>query len=104
MYSLRISPAMCRSDHEVESLRGRLPNAYDYEYLVQEDVIATEPTEGVLARLVKDCLSKKLVAETAKQFRTVHGSDPSNRGSIVYKAAMMNRERIDGSLSFSKAV
>jgi hypothetical protein len=95
---------MCRSDAEVEAMRGTLPKAYDYEYLVQEDAIVIEPTEGVLARLVTNCLSKKLVTETAELFRTVHGRDLSNRGSVVYKGAMMNRERADGSLSLSKAV
>ncbi len=104
MYTLNISPASCRSDAEGEALRGKLPNIADYEYLIQEDAIVIEPSEGVLARLVTNCLDKKLVTDGAKLLRTVHG-EPSNRGSIIYKGAMMNRERkSDGSLSLSKAV
>jgi hypothetical protein len=103
MYTVRVSSRMCRSDDEVEAMRGTLPNAYDFEYLIQEDAIVIEPTDGVLARLVTNCLSKKLVTKSAKLLRTVHG-DLSNRGSIIHKGSMLNRERADGSLSFSKAV
>ncbi len=28
---------MCRSDAEVEAMRGTLPKPYDYEYLIQDD-------------------------------------------------------------------
>jgi hypothetical protein len=88
---------MCRSDAEVEALRGTLPKAYDYELLIQDDARVEVEGEGVLACLVTNCLSSKLVKESAKLLRTVHG-DLSNRGSIIYKGSMMNRERTDGSL------
>ena len=104
MYRLRISSSSCRSLAEVEALRGTLPNAADYEYLIEEDAIVIEPTEGVLARLVTSCLGKKLVTDGAKLLRTVHG-ELSNRGSVIYKRAMMSRERAsDKSLSFTKVV
>src|ERR1700680_1605754 len=51
--------------------------------------------EGLVARLVIGCLDEKLVEDTAKYFRTVHG-DGSNRGAGVGKGAMMIRERTDG--------
>jgi hypothetical protein len=95
---------MCRSDAEVEALRNTLPNVADYDDLIEEDAIVFEPTEGVLARLVTNCLSKRLVANAAKLLRTVHG-DLSNRGSIIYRGSKMNRERkADESLSLTKAV
>jgi hypothetical protein len=105
VYRLNIRTAWCRSDAEVEALRGRLANPADYEYLIDEDSIVIEKPMGeVLARLVTNCLSNKVVTEGAKQFRAVHG-DLSNRGSVIYNGAMMSRERTsDGSLSFSNAV
>ena len=85
-------------------MRGTLPKPYDYEYLIQDGEAKPAQSEGVLTRLVCNCLSKKLVAETAELFRTVHGRDLSNRGGVVSAGAMMNRERADGSLSLSTAV
>lgn len=104
MYVLRISPSSCRSRAEVEAMRGTLPNIADYEHLIDEDAIVIEPTEGVLARLVTSCLGEKLVKDSAKLLGTVHGT-LSNRGSVIYKGAMMSRERAsDKSLSFTKVV
>lgn len=103
MYKLRISSHSCLSDAEVEALRGTLPKVTHYEHLVQEDAIVFDSTGVILARLVTECLSNKVVAEAAPLFRTVHG-DLSNRGSVIHKHTMMNRVRGDGSLSFSKAV
>src|ERR1700730_9005306 len=98
---IRISPSMCRSDAEVEAMRGTLPKPYDYEYLIQDDARVEVSGEGVLACLVTNCLSTKLVTESAKLLGTVHGG-LSNRGSIIYKGSMMNRERTDESLSLTK--
>src|SRR5260370_1423944 len=104
MYVRNIRRELCRSDAKVKAMRGRVPNPTDYEYLIDEDAIVIEkPTGEVIARLVTNCLSKKVVTEGAKLFRTVHG-DLSNRGSVIYKGSMMYRERTDGSLSLSKAV
>lgn len=95
---------MRRSDAEVEALRGILPTEADYECLFEEDAIIFEPNGDVLARLVRNCLSEKTITEAARLFRSVHG-DLSNRGSVIYKGAMMNRERAsDGSLSRTKIV
>lgn len=106
MYKLRISSRSCLSDAEVEALRGRLANVSDYQGppIDEDSIVTEEPSGEVLARLVTNCLSKKVVTEGAKLFRTVHG-DLSNRGSVIYKGAMMYRERTsDGSMSFSTAV
>ena len=107
MYRIEIKPMMCRSDAEVEALRGVLPVVADYEDLIEEDAIVIETIdrkERVRARLVRNCLDKKLVTDSAKLLRTVHG-DLSNRGSIIYKGAMLNREReSDGRLSLTKVV
>lgn len=104
MIKLTITRARCRSDAEVEAMRATLPEVGDYEDLIDQEAIVVEPTDGVLARLVTNCLDKKLVTNSAKSLGTVHG-DLSNRGSIIYKGAMMNRERAsDGSLSHTKAV
>jgi hypothetical protein len=112
MYTLKISSCACLTDAEVEAMRGRMPNPADYEHLIDEDALVIEkrdalviekPRGEVIARLVTNCLSKKVVTEGAKLFRTVHG-DLSNRGSVIYKGAMMYRERADGSLGPSTAV
>jgi hypothetical protein len=103
VYILSISPDLCRSDAEVEAMRGLLPNRADYEYLIEEDAFVVEPSEGVLARLVTNSLGKKLVTDGAELLRTVHG-ELSNRGSIIYKGSLMDRERADGTLSFTKVV
>ena len=100
---IRISPSMCRGDAEVEAMRGTLPKPYDYEYLIQDDARVEVSGEGVLACLVTNCLSTKLVTESAKLLGTVHGG-LSNRGSIIYKGSMMNRKRTDESLSLTKDV
>jgi hypothetical protein len=100
---VRISSNMCRSDAEVEAMGGTLPKAYDFDLLIQDDSSVEVQGEGVLARLVRNCLSPKLVTESAKLLRTVHGG-LSNRGSIIYKGSMMNRERRDGSLSRTMTV
>ena len=102
MYRLRITPDMCRSDAEVEAMRGTLPNRSDYEYLLEEDSCVVEP-EGVVARLVTNCLTNRVVKESAALLKSVHG-ELSNRGSVIYKGALMNRERADGSLSYTKVV
>jgi len=105
VYKLRISSRSCLSDAEVEALRGTLPNVSNYwGSPIDEDAIVTEKPAGeVIARLVTNCLSKKVVTESAKLFPEVHG-DLSNRGGIVYRGAMMNRERTNESLGFTKAV
>jgi hypothetical protein len=103
MYRLTISRRSCRSDAEVEAMRGLMPNRADYEYLIEEDAIVNVSTEGVVARLVTNGLGKKLVTDSANLLRTVHG-DLSNRGSVIYTGSMLNRERTDGSLSSTKAV
>src|SRR5579859_2535582 len=104
MYRLKISSRSCLTAAEVEAMRGRMPNPADYEHLIDEDALVIEKPRGeVIARLVTNCLRKKVVTEGAKLFRTVHG-DLSNRGSVIYKGSMMYRERTDGSLSLSKAV
>jgi hypothetical protein len=102
MYRLAIMPDLLRSDADVEALRNTHANRAHYEYLVEEDALIIGP-DGVIARLVTNCLDPDMVRETAKHFRTVHG-DGSNRGSIVGKDSMMNRLRADGSLSFTKGV
>jgi len=104
MYRLKISPSMRRGDAEIERLLGIFPTEADYECLLKEDAIIYAPNGDVLARLVRNCLSEKTITDAAKLFRTVHGS-LSNRGSVIYKGAMMNRERTsDGSLSRTKVV
>jgi len=106
MYKVEIKPRMCLSDAEVEALRGELPIVTDYEDQIEEDALVFERVEGkerVIARLVRHCLGQQLVTDSAKAVRTVHG-DLSNRGSVIYKGSMLNRERADESLSFTKAV
>jgi hypothetical protein len=105
MYKLGIKPNMCLSDAEVEALRGTEPKLGD-EDLIEEATYVFERAGGkerTLACLVRNCLDKKLVVESAKLLRTVHG-DLSNRGSIIHKGSMMSRKRKDGSLSFTKVV
>jgi hypothetical protein len=105
IYRLPIRPEDCRSDAEVEAMRGTLPNVADYEHLIDEDAIVEGP-EGVLARLARNSLyelDEEVVTKAAELLRNVHG-DLSNRGSIVYQSAMMNRERTDNSLGFTKEV
>jgi Oxygenase domain of the 2OGFeDO superfamily len=102
MYRLAIASNLLRSDAEVEALRNTHANRAHYEYLVEEDALIIGP-DGVIARLVTNCLDPNMVREAAKHFRTVHG-DGTNRGSIAGKDSMMYGERVDGSLSFTKGV
>ena len=102
MLRLAISPDLLRSDAETQALCNTHANRADYEYRIAEDALIIGP-EGVIARLVTNCLDTDMVKEAAKHFRTVHG-DGSNRGSIAGKDSMMNRFRVDGSLSFTKGV
>lgn len=103
MYTLWIRTDMCLSDEEVEALRGEMPKVSDFKYLIDEDAIVIETPAKVIARLVTNCLPQKLITDTAKLFRTVHG-DLTNRGGVIHKDAMMYRERKDGTYSFTKAV
>jgi hypothetical protein len=104
MYTLPIiSLDSCRSDAEVEAMRGQLPNRADYDELIDEDACVEVETEGVLARLVTECLDSKLVTDAAALLKSVHGN-LSNRGSIIYKGSLMDGERADGTLSFTKVV
>lgn len=104
MYVLWINRTSCRSRAELEALRGKLPNVADYEYLIDESAIVIESPGEVIARLVTNCLPKKLVTDAAKLLGTVRGR-LSARGSIIYKGAMMKRERVsDGSLGLTTAV
>ena len=104
MYPLQISPRSCRDPAELAALWGTLPTRKLYdEALIAEDAIVSVRGEGVLARLVRNALDEKLVKTSAELLRTVQG-DLSNRGSIVYRGSMMDRERTDGSLSSTKAV
>jgi hypothetical protein len=100
--NLMILPHTCRSDAEVASLRGKFANQAHYEYLIDEGAYVLGP-EGVIARLVTNCLSESLVANTARFLGQVKG-DASGRGSVVGKGAMMPRFRADGSLSNTMAV
>lgn len=103
MYSLEITPRSCLSNAELAPLWGTLPTRELYEDLIDEDAKVTVRGEGVLARLVRHALNEKLVKTSAEWLRTVHG-DLSNRGNIVYRGSLMNRERTDGTFSSTKAV
>lgn len=104
MYVLNIRPSSCRSKREIEALRGTSPKVSHYEHLIDEDALVKLTTGEVIARLVTNCLPKKLVTDAAERLRTVHG-ELSNRGSVIHKGAMMYRERTsDGSLSRTKIV
>jgi len=102
MLRLVIIPDLLRSDAETEALRNTHANRADYEYFVAEDAFVIGP-EGVIARLVTNCLDANLVKDTAKYFRTVHG-DLSNRGSVVGAGSMMIGDRADASFSHTKRV
>jgi hypothetical protein len=103
MYIRWVRPDLCLSDAEVEGLRGKPPKVSDFDELIDEDAIVKETPGKVIARLVTNCLPQKLVTDTAKLFRTVHG-DLSNRGSVIHKDAMMYRQRSDGSRGPTKVV
>ena len=105
MYILRISSRTCLSDAKLAALRGRLASVSDYQGppIDEDAIVVEEPTREVIARLVTNCLSTKVVTEAAELLQEVHG-DLSNRGSVIYRGAMMSRERTDGSLSRSKAI
>jgi hypothetical protein len=88
---------------DADKLEGEHANANDYQYFFDYDK-QVWGEEGLVAHLVTGCLDERLVEDTAKFFRTVHG-DAKNRGSIVGPGAMMNRERAsDGTLGFTKEV
>jgi len=103
MYKPWIRTDLCLSDAEVEALRGKAPKVSDFDELIDEDAIVSEMPGKVIARLVTNGLPAKLVTETARNFRAVHG-DLSARGGVIHKKAMMYRDREDGSLSFTKVV
>jgi 2-oxoglutarate-Fe(II)-dependent dioxygenase family protein len=103
MHIFRMPPSMRRTGHELEKLMGRLPTEADYECLFEEDVKIYDPDGEVLAQLVRNGLSSRTVTDTARLFKAVHG-DLSNRGGVIYKRSMMNRERSDGSMSHSTVV
>lgn len=102
MLTLVITPQLLRSETETEALRNDFANRAHYEYLIDEDALIIGP-DGVIARLVTGCLDADLVKQTAENFRAVHGN-LSNRGSVVGKDSMMNRERGDETLGFTKEV
>jgi len=102
MLCLVITPQMCRSEAELASLRSQLANPAHVEYIIEEDALVVGP-EGIVARLVTECLSKKLVSETAAHFIKVHGIG-SNRGSIYGPGAMMPGIRKDGTLTHTARV
>jgi hypothetical protein len=93
MYCLLIQPEFERSDREVAALNNTHANDAHWDEPIEEDAFVVGP-DGVIARLVTECLSKKLVSDTAEYFRTVRG-DLSNAGKIVGKGSMMYRERKD---------
>lgn len=102
MYRLLIIPQTCRTDAEVEALRNTFANLAHYEYPIEEDAIVIGP-DGIIARLVTNCLEPKLVAKTREHFAKVKG-DLSGRGSVVGAGSMMACERKDGTLSHTTAV
>jgi hypothetical protein len=83
-------------------MRGTLPNIADAEYIIDEDAQVNVDGEPV-ARLVDECLGEALVKETAGLLREVHG-DLTKRGSVIYRDALMSRERPDETLSYMKVV
>lgn len=103
MRHVYIRTDLCPSDAEVEALRGTVPTESDFGELIDEDAIVIETPGKVIARLVTNCLPEKLVTETARHFRRVHG-DLSARGGVIHKDAMMYRERKDDSLGFTTIV
>jgi len=102
MLRLLIIPQTCRTDAEVEAMRNTFANSAHYDYLVEEDALVIGP-DGIIARLVTNCLDEKLVANTREHFAKVKG-DLTNRGSVLGNGSMMDRERKDGTLSYTKAV
>ena len=103
MRHLYIKTDLCLSNAEVEALRGKVPKLSDCDEFIDEDAIVFETPGKVIARLVTNCLPGKLVTETARNFRTVHG-DLTARGGVIHKKAMMYRERENDSLGFTKVV
>jgi hypothetical protein len=102
MLRLLITPQTCRTDEEVEAMRNTFANPSHFEYLIEEDAIVIGP-DGIIARLVTNCLDERLVANTREHFTKVKG-DLTNRGSVLGDGSMMDRERKDGTLSHTKAV
>jgi hypothetical protein len=70
--------------------------------MIDEDALVVGP-EGVIARLITNCLTLRLVHETQEHFRKVRG-DASGRPSVVGKGAMMHRLRKDGTTGRTKEV
>jgi hypothetical protein len=87
---------------DADKLDGEFANPAHYQYFFDYDK-EVWGEEGLVARLVIGCLDEKLVEETAKYLRTVHG-DGSNRGVGVGKGAMMYTERPDKTLGFTQRV
>lgn len=102
MLTLVITPQLCRSAAEVASLHYDFANPAHYEYLIDEDALVIGP-DGVIGRLVTNCLDAALVRDTASHFIKVHG-DGSSRGSIAGKNSMMARERSDGTFGHTTAI
>jgi len=98
-----VTQEMCRTEAELKAMDGTMPNRGDYQYLFDEEKEVRGPDGEVVALLVTECLDKRLIENSAVSMREVHG-DLSNRGSIVYQGSMMNRERADKTLSFTKHV
>jgi hypothetical protein len=88
---------------DADKLDGEFANPAHIQYFIDYDK-EVWGEEGLVARLVTDCLDEDLVRTTAEHFRTVHG-DASNRGNIVGPGAMMNRIRAsDNTLGPTKEV
>lgn len=104
MYRLAItSHSYCRSDEEVAALNNTFANPSHWEYPIEEDAIVIGP-DGIVARLVTNCLSERLIEQTAAHFIKVNG-DASARPSVVGKDSMMYRIRkSDGSMGHTKEV
>jgi hypothetical protein len=104
MRHVYIRTDLCLSDAEVEVLRGTVPKLSDFDDLIDEDAIVMETPGKVIARLVTNGLPGKVITETARNLRTVHG-DLTARGGVIHRDAMMYRERKDDdSLGFTKIV
>lgn len=102
MLAFVVTPQLVRTEAETEAMRNTHANRADYQYLFEEDALIIGP-DGIIARLVTECLDPDLVRETAKHFYTVHG-DGSNRGSVAGAHSMMSLERKDGSFGHTKVI
>jgi hypothetical protein len=102
MYTRVIHESECRGIAEGEAMRGHLANRNDFSLLIQEDALIIGPW-GVVARLIPNAITQKVNDDAAVSFRDVRG-DLSKRGSVIYKGALMEQERADGSLSYTNVV